>query len=168
MKNKEQNEKIHVEEIREIAEIFSKMDMTELEYENGDIRIFLSKQQPAQTYNISGMMPSGLAAPSVAPMVSGPSVSTTPEASASKGMNFSDHPGCVKSPMVGTAYVAPSPGAAPFVKVGDRVAVGQTLLIVEAMKVMNQIKAPKAGVVSHYLVSDAMPVEFAQPLIVIE
>lgn len=168
MKNKEQNEKVHVEEIREIAEIFSKMDMTELEYENGDIRIFLSKQQPAQTYNISGMIPSGLTAPSTAPIASGSSVSAISDDSSNKVTNFADHPGCVKSPMVGTAYVAPSPGAAPFVKVGDSVTVGQTLLIVEAMKVMNQIKAAKAGVVSHYLVSDAMPVEFAQPLIVIE
>lgn len=168
MEDKEKIEKVHVEEIKEIAEIFSKIDVTELEYENGGVRIYLSKQQPAQTYNISGMMPSGLMAQTISPVAAASSVTALSDASPNKVVNFADHAGCVKSPMVGTAYVAPAPGAAPFVKVGDSVTAGQTLLIVEAMKVMNQIKAPKAGIVSHYLVADAMPVEFAQPLIVIE
>lgn len=164
MKNKELNDKLHVEEIKEIADIFSKLDVTELEYENGGVRIYLSKQQPAHTYNISGMAPHGLMQQPVT-TVTAPALT---ESVPSKSANFNDHPGCVKSPMVGTAYVASAPGAAPFVKVGDTVAAGQTILIVEAMKVMNQIKAPKAGVVSHFLVADAMPVEYAQPLIVIE
>lgn len=79
-----------------------------------------------------------------------------------------DHPGAVNSPMVGTVYVAPEPGAEPFVKVGTKVSEGQTLLIVEAMKTMNPIPAPKAGVVTKFLVNDSSPVEFGQTLLVIE
>jgi acetyl-CoA carboxylase biotin carboxyl carrier protein len=79
-----------------------------------------------------------------------------------------DHPGAVKSPMVGTVYLASSPGAAAFVRPGDTVSTGQTLLIIEAMKVMNQIRAPKAGTVKHILVSDGSPVEFGQALMVVE
>jgi acetyl-CoA carboxylase biotin carboxyl carrier protein len=78
------------------------------------------------------------------------------------------HPGCVHSPMVGTAYLAPEPGAAPFVDVGTRVAQGQTILIIEAMKTMNHIPAPKAGVVTAVLVSNGQPVEFGEPLVIIE
>ena len=78
------------------------------------------------------------------------------------------HPGAVKSPMVGTAYLAPEPGAAPFVEVGTRVAQGQTILIIEAMKTMNHIPAPKAGVVTAILVGNGQPVEFGEPLAIIE
>src|SRR5690606_20920753 len=77
-------------------------------------------------------------------------------------------PGVVTSPMVGTAYLAPEPGADPFVRLGDRVAEGQTVLIIEAMKTMNQIPAPRAGVVKRLLVGDATPVEYGAPLLVIE
>ena len=78
------------------------------------------------------------------------------------------HPGTVTSPMVGTAYLLPEPGAAPFVKVGDQVKEGQTLLIIEAMKVMNSIRAPKAGRITQIFASNAAPVEYGEPLLVIE
>jgi acetyl-CoA carboxylase biotin carboxyl carrier protein len=82
--------------------------------------------------------------------------------------DFANHPGAVKSPMVGTAYRAPEPGAPPFVDVGVRVAQGQTLLIIEAMKTMNHIPAPKAGVVTQILFENGQPVEFGEPLVVVE
>ena len=78
------------------------------------------------------------------------------------------HPGAVKSPMVGTAYLAPEPGAAPFIEVGSRVAQGQTILIIEAMKTMNHIPASKAGTVTAILVTNGQPVEFGEPLAIIE
>jgi len=91
----------------------------------------------------------------------------TPAAPASAAAEPGEEPGTVTSPMVGTAYLAPEPGAAPFVKVGDQVAEGQTLLIIEAMKTMNQIPSPRAGTLRRILVDDAAPVEFGAPLMVI-
>jgi acetyl-CoA carboxylase biotin carboxyl carrier protein len=99
-----------------------------------------------------------------------PAQAQTPSAEAkiATKADFNKHPGAVKSPMVGTTYLSPEPGSAVFINVGDRVAVGQTLLIVEAMKVMNPIKATISGTITHILVSDATPVEYDQPLLVIE
>jgi len=95
-------------------------------------------------------------------------VAAAPAPAATAPTSLTGHPGAVTSPMVGTAYVAAEPGSPPFVKVGDTVKAGQTLLIIEAMKVMNPIKAPKAGRVSQVLVADAQPVEFGEVLMVIE
>ena len=81
---------------------------------------------------------------------------------------MSKHPGAVTSPMVGTAYWAPEPGAKPFIDVGTKVSAGQTLLIIEAMKTMNQIPSPRAGTVTQILVEDGQPVEFGEPLVIIE
>jgi acetyl-CoA carboxylase biotin carboxyl carrier protein len=78
------------------------------------------------------------------------------------------HPGCVKSPMVGSAYLSPEPGAPPFAEVGSRVTAGQTLLIIEAMKTMNHIPAPKAGIVTQVFIENGQPVEFGEPLVIIE
>jgi acetyl-CoA carboxylase biotin carboxyl carrier protein len=89
---------------------------------------------------------------------------TAPTAAA----DLSKHPGAVPSPMVGTAYWAPEPGAKPFIEVGARVSVGQTLLIIEAMKTMNQIPSPRAGTVTQILIEDGQPVEFGEPLVIIE
>ena len=91
-----------------------------------------------------------------------------PAAKSRPGRSRSKHPGCVHSPMVGTAYLAPEPGAAPFVEVGSRVTQGQTILIIEAMKTMNHIPAPKAGTVTPILVGNRQPVEFGEPLAIIE
>jgi acetyl-CoA carboxylase biotin carboxyl carrier protein len=92
-------------------------------------------------------------------------IAAAPAAAAS---DLSKHPGAVTSPMVGTAYIGPSPGAKPFVDIGSKVAVGDTLLIIEAMKTMNQIPAPRAGTVTKLLIEDGQPVEFGEPLMIIE
>ncbi|EJN11994.1 acetyl-CoA carboxylase, biotin carboxyl carrier protein, partial [Bradyrhizobium sp. YR681] len=89
-------------------------------------------------------------------------------APAAAAADLSKHPGAVTSPMVGTAYWAPEPGAKPFIEVGSKVSVGQTLLIIEAMKTMNQIPSPRAGTVTQILVEDGQPVEFGEPLVIIE
>jgi acetyl-CoA carboxylase biotin carboxyl carrier protein len=89
-------------------------------------------------------------------------------AASAAATDFSKHPGVVPSPMVGTAYWAPEPGAKPFIEIGAKVAAGQTLLIIEAMKTMNQIPSPRAGTVTQILVEDGQPVEFGEPLVIIE
>ena len=89
-------------------------------------------------------------------------------AAAPAAADLSKHPGAVTSPMVGTAYWAPEPGAKPFIEVGSKVSAGQTLLIIEAMKTMNQIPSPRAGTVTQILVEDGQPVEFGEPLVIIE
>ena len=104
----------------------------------------------------------------VAAPVAAPAPVAAAPAPAAPAADLSKHPGAVKSPMVGTVYVAHEPGAAAFVKVGDRVTKGQTLLLVEAMKTMNQIPAPRAGRVTQIIISDGQPVEFGEPLMIIE
>ncbi len=137
-----------------LADLMEEKGLTEVEVTAGDQALRLSKAAAAA--------PAVLAAPAVsAAAASAPEAAGGPAAAA-------DHPGAVKSPMVGTAYLSPQPGAAAFVKVGDQVAEGQTLLIVEAMKVMNPIPAPRAGKVTAILLEDSEPVEFDQPLIVLE
>jgi len=100
--------------------------------------------------------------------VAAPAAVAMPEAAVAPPVAIADHPGAIKSPMVGTAFLGPQPGAASFVKPGDRVVPGQTLMIVEAMKVMNPITAPRAGLVHAVLVEDGAPVEYGQPLAVLE
>ena len=141
--------------IKELAELLSETGLTEIEVETGDIRIKVARQ--------------GTAASAVVPQAA-PAPSLVEEALQEKGASpaLTDHPGGVKSPMVGTAYLAPEPGAADFVKVGDTVSEGQTILIVEAMKTMNPIGAPKAGKVTQILVSNEQPVEFDEVLMIIE
>jgi acetyl-CoA carboxylase biotin carboxyl carrier protein len=99
-----------------------------------------------------------------APVSAGTTASITPAAIA----DMAKHPGVVPSPMVGTAYWSPEPGAKPFIEVGSKVSAGQTLLIIEAMKTMNQIPSPRAGTVTQILVEDGQPVEFGEPLVIIE
>jgi acetyl-CoA carboxylase biotin carboxyl carrier protein len=101
-----------------------------------------------------------------------PAVATAPAAAAAPAAagatDFAKHPGVVPSPMVGTVYWSPEPGAKPFVEVGSRVTAGQTLLIIEAMKTMNQIPSPRAGTVTQILIEDGQPVEFGEPMVIIE
>ena len=102
-------------------------------------------------------------------MAAAPAAASAPVAAAVPAVaDLSKHPGVVKSPMVGTAYLAPEPGKPNFVAVGDKVTAGQTLLIIEAMKTFNPIKAPKAGTVTQILIENAHPVEFAEPLMIVE
>ena len=141
--------------IKELAELLSETGLTEIEVETGDMRIKVARQGTA----VSAVVPQVAAAP--APAEAAPEPKEAAPASA-------DHPGGVKSPMVGTAYLAPEPGSANFVKVGDTVSEGQTILIVEAMKTMNPISAPRAGKVTQILISNEQPVEFDEVLMIIE
>ena len=143
--------------VRKLAALLDETRLTEIEYAVGDLRIRVTRQ-PAALH---------VAAPSAAtqPVVA---ATSQPAAEGPAPEDLSKHPGAVRSPMVGTVYLSPQPGAPPFVRAGDTVSMGQTLLIIEAMKVMNQIRAPKAGKVTRILVEDAGPVEFGQITMLIE
>lgn len=143
--------------IKEIAELLNDTGLTEIEVETGDVRIRVARQAASVTATVAA--PAAPAAPAPTPAV---------EASAAPPANAADHPGAVKSPMVGTAYLAPEPGAKDFIKVGDQVSAGQTLVIIEAMKTMNPIAAPKAGKIVEIIVANEQPVEFDEVLVVIE
>lgn len=145
--------------IKEIAELLNETGLSEIEVETGDLRIRVARQAAA----VSAVIPA--AAP--APVAAAPEPTAANEA-ASSAANPADHPGAVKSPMVGTAYLSPEPGAAAFIKVGDTVKEGQTLVIVEAMKTMNPIAAPKAGKIVEIIVGNEQPVEFDEVLVIIE
>ncbi len=145
--------------IRQLAEMLSENDLSEIEVEDGDRKIVVKRQLSAAPVH---------AAPPAAPASAPGTASPAPQAETSAEENAADHPGAVKSPMVGTVYLAGEPGAKPFVSVGDKVEAGQTLLIIEAMKVMNPITSPRAGTVKAVLAQDAQPVEFDQPLAIVE
>jgi acetyl-CoA carboxylase biotin carboxyl carrier protein len=141
--------------IRALARLLDETGLTEIEVERDGERVRVARQaQP-----IAASAPSRSAAPPTAE--ARPAAEGTP-------LDPSEHPGVVTSPMVGTAYCAPEPGARPFVEVGSHVRAGETLLIVEAMKTMNQIPAPRAGTVTQILIEDGQPVEFGEPLMIIE
>lgn len=144
--------------IKELAELLKETDLSEIEVESGDLRIRVARDMDT---NVVVSQPAAAAPAAPAPAAEAP-------AEAEPAVAAADHPGAVSSPMVGTAYLAPEPSAANFVKVGDTVSEGQTLLIVEAMKTMNPIAAPKAGKVSQIIVSNEQPVEFGEVLMIIE
>ena len=147
--------------VRELADILDDSGLVELEYATDDVEIRLSKAS-SQVAAVPMMTDAPQAAPAARPAAApatAPAAENAPERAPESAM---------KSPMVGTAYLAPEPGADDFVKVGDSVKSGQTLLIIEAMKVMNPITATEAGTVKAILIDNAQPVEFGQPLIVIE
>ena len=154
------NSVIDKQTIRDLADILNDTDLTDIEIENGDLRIRVSRHVTVQTS--ATVVPAAAAAPAPAPA---PAATPAPAAEAPKADIAKN---AVTSPMVGTAYLAPAPGARAFVEVGTKVKEGQTLLIIEAMKTMNQIPAPRAGTVTAILVEDAQPVDFGEPLVVIE
>jgi acetyl-CoA carboxylase biotin carboxyl carrier protein len=143
--------------IRELAQLLDETGLTEIEIDREGMRVRVARQVVAGTATAASAAPAALqaAAPAQAEAAAG-------EEDPGK------HPGCVRSPMVGTAYLQPEPGAPPFVGVGSRVVQGQTILIIEAMKTMNHIPAPKAGTVTRILVGNRQPVEFGEPLAIIE
>jgi acetyl-CoA carboxylase biotin carboxyl carrier protein len=145
--------------VRELAAILNDTDLSEIEVERGDLKI-----RVARSLTVAAAPPAYAPAPVAAHAASTPAADA-PAPSALPAPPAGD---AVKSPMVGTVYMSPQPGAAPFVKVGDSVSAGQTLMIIEAMKTMNPIPAAKAGVVRAILVSDGDPVEFGEPLAIIE
>ena len=143
--------------VKELAELLTVNELTEIEVEDGDRKVRVRREAaPVMSY---------APAPAAAPMAAASVPAAAPAADAAPAAAPVD---AVKSPMVGTAYLSPEPGAKPFIAVGAPVKQGDTLLIIEAMKVMNPITAPKAGKVSQILVGDSQPVEFDQPLVVIE
>ena len=152
--------KIDRDAIRELADILNDTDLTEIEVEEKDLKIRVARQITHATVSVPGHAPA--AAPAAAPAQAAPAAAEAPAAI------DASHPGALKSPMVGTAYMAPEPGASNFVSVGDKVNEGDTVLIVEAMKVMNPIKAHKGGTVKQILAADAQPVEFGDVLAIIE
>ncbi|WP_425532002.1 acetyl-CoA carboxylase biotin carboxyl carrier protein [Ancylobacter koreensis] len=147
--------------VREIANLLSESDLTEIEVQHEDLRIRVVRAAPT----VYAAAPVAVAPAAVA---HAPAPAAAAAAPASGGEDVSKHPGLVTSPMVGTAYLGPEPGAKNFVEVGTVVKEGQTLLIVEAMKTMNAIPAPRAGTVTRILVENAQPVEYGEPLLIIE
>ena len=146
--------------IRELAGILNDTDLAEIEMEKGDLKIRVSKHGSMAAAPIQHISAPAAIAPTVqAPAPETPAPSLKSDAAA--------HPGAVKSPMVGTAYVRPSPDAAPFAKVGDSVKEGDTVMLIEAMKTFNPITAPKSGKISDIFVEDAQPVEFGEALFII-
>ena len=136
--------------VRKLAQVLHETNLGEIELADGERRIRIAR--PSATV-------------AAAPVAAAAPAASSPAAAAN---DLGKHPGAVKSPMVGTAYLAPEPGKPNFVAVGDEVAKGQTLLIIEAMKTFNPIKAPKAGTVAQILIDNAQPVEFEQPLMIVE
>ncbi|KQV57176.1 MULTISPECIES: acetyl-CoA carboxylase biotin carboxyl carrier protein [unclassified Caulobacter] len=150
--------------VRKIADILKDTGLTEIEVEHGGLKIRVARELTAAPVNYvqQAAAPAYAPAPAAATApAAAPAAEAAPAPAAARG-------DAVKSPMVGTVYMSPQPGADAFIKVGDTVSAGQTLLIVEAMKTMNPISAPKAGKVVEILVEDAQPVEFGEPLVVIE
>jgi acetyl-CoA carboxylase biotin carboxyl carrier protein len=146
--------------VKALANILDDAGLAELEYETDDVAIRLSR--------VSGAAPVAAVAPVAAPAVVAAPTAAPAAQSAEGAADLSAHPGAVMSPMVGTAYISPEPGAPAFVEEGSTVKKGQTLLIVEAMKVMNPITAPQDGTVSKIMVKNAQPIEFGEVLVVIE
>ncbi|MGY4505443.1 acetyl-CoA carboxylase biotin carboxyl carrier protein [Bradyrhizobium sp. GM24.11] len=143
--------------VRELALLLDETSLTEIEIERAGLRL-----RVARNISVAATMPVPVAHAAPVP------VAVAAAAPATTAADMSKHPGAVTSPMVGTAYWAPEPGAKPFVEVGSKVSVGQTLLIIEAMKTMNQIPSTRAGTVTQILVEDGQPVEFGEPLVIIE
>lgn len=143
--------------IRDLASILDETNLTEIEVEQDDLRIRVSRT-PAAVQAFAQ-------APAAAPA---PAAAALPQAASPSAPAAEQNRNAVPSPMVGTAYLAPAPGARPFIEVGQPIKEGQTLLIIEAMKTMNQIPSPRSGTVTAILFEDAQPVEFGEPLVVIE
>jgi acetyl-CoA carboxylase biotin carboxyl carrier protein len=138
--------------IRELALLLDETNLTEIEIERAGLRV-----RVARNISIAASMPANF-----------PTAASAPAAAPVDVADVAKHPGVVPSPMVGTAYWSSEPGAKPFIEVGSKVSVGQTLLIIEAMKTMNQIPSPRAGTVTQILIEDGQPVEFGEPLVIIE
>ena len=146
--------------VRELAELLTANELSEIEVEDGERKIKVRRDPPPLIAAPAAPAAAPAFAPAPAPAAAGPNPANETAAEEISGQT-------VKSPMVGTAFLSPEPGAGPFVSVGDAVKAGDTLLIVEAMKVMNPIIAPSGGVVKKILVADAQPVEFDQPLVIL-
>ena len=145
--------------VQGLADILDQAGLVELEYATDDVSIRLSRASAVAAPVMSAPAPAVAAAPQAAPAAA---------AEDAAPVDAANHPGAVTSPMVGTAYLAPEPGASNFINEGDQVKEGQTLVIIEAMKVMNPITAPKSGVVKSIIVGNAQPVEYGEALVIVE
>lgn len=154
MSKEEKPDPLEGKMIRDLAAILEETGLSEIEIEKAGLRLRVARNIQMVAHAVSA-----------SPAAHAPAA---PAGSAARPTDISGHPGLVASPMVGTAYVAPNPGANPFVKIGDMVTEGQTLLIIEAMKTMNQIPSPRAGRVTQIIISDGQPVEFGEPLMIVE
>jgi acetyl-CoA carboxylase biotin carboxyl carrier protein len=143
--------------VRQLAGILNETDLTEIEYDTGGLRIRVAR-------TVQQTVVAAAPAMAHAPVA----VAHAPAAAVPAGSDPASHPGAVKAPMVGVAYLAPEPGAPQFAKVGDQVSEGQTLLLIEAMKTFNPVKAPRSGKLVQLLVDNGAPVEYGEPLAVIE
>ena len=157
-----------VEFIRALAELLRANDLTELEVrrdygEDTSLNVRVTRVQPP-----AAPMPAMVAMPHMAAMPQPALIASEAAPAAAVSSDPAQHPGAVTSPMVGTVYLQPEPGSEPFIRVGAQVTEGQTLLIIEAMKTMTQIPAPRAGTISRILVADGTPVEYGAPLVIIE
>ncbi len=163
MTTKKNGEKSSIDQelIRELALLLAETDLTEIEVEHQDLRIRVARNVTIAPAAVHVAAPVAAAAAPVAPAAAAPAAPAAPAYGAG-------HPGAVPSPMVGTAYRAPEPGARPFVEIGQVVREGQTLLIVEAMKTMNQIPSPRAGTVKALMIEDGQPVEYGETLAIVE
>jgi acetyl-CoA carboxylase biotin carboxyl carrier protein len=151
---------IDLDTVRQLANVLAESGLTEIEYATGDGRIRVAKAAAAPV-----SVP--VSAAPAAPVLASASVDGKDGQPRSEAEAFADHPGLLTSPMVGVVYTSSEPAAAPFVRIGDQVAVGETVLLIEAMKVFNPIKAHRAGVVERLFVSSGMPVEYGEPLLLI-
>ncbi len=148
---------INADAVRELAKLLEETGLSEIEYATGDFRVRVAR---GRTVVHEAAAPAPAAAPAAAAPLAAPAL-------AEKAYDAS-HPGAVKSPMVGTAYLSPEPGAPAFVAVGDRVKEGQTLLLVEAMKTFNEIKSPRSGTLRKVLIENQQPVEYGDVLMIID
>ncbi|SDG48141.1 acetyl-CoA carboxylase biotin carboxyl carrier protein [Roseospirillum parvum] len=139
--------------VRQLAELLDDTGLTEIEYQTDEVRIRVAKSAPAVSYMAA---PVGAAAPAAA------------SADAAGEADPASHPGAIKAPMVGVVYVAPEPGAPPFVQVGDSISKGQTLFLIEAMKTFNPVRAEVGGRITRILVGDGQAVEYGEPLVIVE
>lgn len=152
------SKKIEVDDdlIRKLAEVMDETGLTEIEIGSDGFNVRVARGGTVVAAQAQAQAPAS--APAAAPAATAPAAP----------VSHADHPGVVTSPMVGVAYLAAEPGAAPFVNIGDTVAEGQVVILIEAMKVFNQIKAPRSGKVTNILIESGAPVEFGEPLLIIE
>lgn len=156
---------IDYELIRQLANILDETNLTEIEVEHDKLKIRVART--AAPVTVTQAAPAPWAFPAAAAQPAAPAPAAAAPAPAAK-VDPANNPGAVTSPMVGTVYIAPEPGSKPFVEIGDTVREGQTVVIIEAMKHLNQIPAPRAGKVTAILVENGQPIEFGEPLLIIE
>lgn len=148
--------------IRDLAELLNETDLSEIEVEQEGLRI-----KVARNVTVTATAPAA-SPPAPQPQASAPAASAPAPEETEKPLDPAKHPGVITSPMVGTAYHSPEPGAKPFITAGQSVKQGDTLMLIEAMKTFNPITAPKAGVVKEIIVADGQPVEYGEPLLILE